>query len=264
MTETTPSIALQAVPLTPVAEARHPVVRDLLESLLVTVILAVFGTTFVLQAFKIPSSSMEDTLLIGDHLMVNKLAFAPATGWLGPLLPYRAIHRGDVIVFKYPVSPATHFVKRVIGLPGDRVRIVNRKVAVNGRFLQENYKVHKIGTVEEFRDYFPAPPLGPVLSRWAGELPRQVKDGWLVVPRDQYFVMGDNRDFSSDSRYWGFVPRANILGRPLFVYWSLNSTSQDYRTTGVRERVAEIVDIVRNFSSRTRWDRMFRIIHGVE
>ena len=128
--------------------------------------------------------------------------------------------------------------------------------------LDEGYKVHKIGTVEEFRDYFPASPLGPVIGRWAVELPRYVQDGWLVVPPGQYFALGDNRDFSSDSRYWGFVPRANILGRPLVIYWSLHSTSRDYQITGVRERLAGMVDIVRNFSSRTRWNRMFRIIHG--
>jgi signal peptidase I len=257
-----PNAILQAVPLEAVAVARRPMFRDLLESLLVTVILALFGTTFLLQAFKIPTSSMEDTLLIGDHIMVNKLAFAPPSGWVGPLLPYREIRRGDVIVFKYPVSPGTHFVKRVIGLPGDRVRIVRRQVEVNGRLLDEGYKVHKIGTVEEFRDYFPGPPVGPVLARWAAELPRHLKDGWLVVPPGYYFAMGDNRDFSSDSRYWGFVPRANILGRPLVVYWSLNSTSRDYQASGMRERLAGIVDIVRNFGARTRWNRMFRMIHG--
>ena len=268
MTETTPSAVLsggaeEAAPLAaPVEEMRRTTVRDALESLLVTVILALFGTTFLMQAFKIPSSSMEDTLLIGDHIMVNKLAFAPRAGWLGPLLPYREIRGGDIIVFKYPVSPATHFVKRVIGVPGDRLRIVHRQVNVNGRFLDESYKVHKIGTVEEFRDQFPSLPLGPLLPRWADEMRSHVKDGALVVPPGRYFVMGDNRDFSSDSRYWGFVPRENILGRPLVIYWSLNSTSRDYQITGLRQRLAGIVEILKDFPSKTRWNRMFRIIHG--
>jgi len=266
MTETTASAVLQGAEVAPQqvpsAAARSTILRDSLESLLVTVILALFGTTFLLQAFKIPSSSMEDTLLIGDHIMVNKLAFAPRAGWLGPLLPYREIRRGDIIVFKYPVSPATHFVKRVIGIPGDRLRIVRRQVNVNGRFLDESYKVHKIGTLEEFRDYFPSRPLGPLLPRWADEMGRYVKDGVLVVPPGQYFVMGDNRDFSSDSRYWGFVPRANILGRPLVIYWSLNSTSSDYQITSLRQRLAGIVEILKDVPGKTRWNRMFRIIHG--
>jgi signal peptidase I len=201
-------------------------------------------------------------VVIGDQIMGNKLAFAPRAGWHGPLLPYREIRRGDIIVFKYPVSPATHFVKRVIGVPGDHVRIVRRQVSVNGRFLDESYKVHKIGTIEEFRDQFPASPLGPLLPRWADQMRNYVKDGSLVVPPGQYFVMGDNRDFSSDSRYWGFVPRANILGRPLVIYWSLNSTSSDYQITDLRQRLAGIVEILKDFPGKTRWNRMFRIIHG--
>lgn len=269
MTETTPSAVLnvgaeEAAPVALPVEVRRTNVRDALESLLVTVILAIFGTTFVMQAFKIPSSSMEDTLLIGDHIMVNKLAFAPRTGWLGPLLPYREVRGGDIIVFKYPVSPATHFVKRVIAVPGDHLRIVRRQVTVNGRFVDEGYKVHKIGTVEEFRDQFPSLPLGPLLPRWANELRSHVKDGALVVPPGQYFVMGDNRDFSSDSRYWGFVPRENILGRPLVIYWSLNSTSRDYQITGFRQRLAGIVEILKDVPGKTRWNRMFRIIHGTQ
>ena len=137
-------------------ERKQSAVREYFESLLVTVILALFGTTFLIQAFKIPSSSMEDTLLIGDYLMVNKLAYSPATSWVGRLLPYQQIHRGDIVVFRYPVNPGTHFVKRVIGLPGDRLRIAGMQVIVNGHLLAEGYKVHKIGTVEDYRDHFPA------------------------------------------------------------------------------------------------------------
>jgi signal peptidase I len=267
MTDTTPDTVLQSAseaetPPAPRGAVRRTTIRDGIESLLVTVIMAIFGTTFVLQAFKIPSSSMEDTLLIGDHIMVNKLAFAPQAGWLGPALPYRGIRRGDIIVFKYPVSPGTHFVKRVVGLPGDRLRIVRRQVAINGHFVEESYKVHKIGTVEEFRDQFPSIPQGPMLPRWAADLRNHVRDGWLVVPEGSYFVMGDNRDFSSDSRYWGFVSRENILGKPVLIYWSLNSTSRDYQITGLRQRLAGIVEILRDFPQKTRWNRMFRIIHG--
>lgn len=251
-----------ARPEEPAGPPPKSAVRENVESLLVTVILALFGTTFLIQAFKIPSSSMEDTLLIGDHLMVNKLAYAPASRWLGPLVPYREIHRGDIVVFKYPINPGTHFVKRVIGVPGDRVRINRRQVMVNGRLLDEGYKVHKIGNVEEFRDYFPAPPVGPVFPEWREDFPRFVKEGWLVVPAGQYFVMGDNRDFSSDSRYWGFVPRENILGKPLVIYWSLDSTSRDYQPVGLREHVRSIMDVILDFRHKTRWERMFRIVHA--
>ncbi len=248
----------------PAAGFRKSTAREYFESLVVTVILALFGTTFLIQAFKIPSSSMEDTLLIGDHLMVDKLAYAPRTRWLGRLLPYHQIHRGDIVVFKYPVSPSTHFVKRVVGLPGDRLRIANRQVIANGRLLDEGYKVHKTHTVEEYRDNFPSTPMGPVYPQWAEILPNYVKDGWLVVPAGYYFVMGDNRDFSSDSRYWGFVPRENILGKPLVIYWSLESTSRDYQTTNVVQRLIEIVQILIEFPIKTRWSRMFRIIYGAQ
>src|SRR5437667_4073201 len=129
--------------------------REYFESLVVTVILALFGTTFAIQAFKIPSSSMEDTLLIGDHLMVDKLAFAPQDRFARLFLPYEEIHRGDIIVFKYPADPSTHFVKRVVGLPGDRIRLVNKQLEVNGRLMDEGYKVHKMASIDDFRDNFP-------------------------------------------------------------------------------------------------------------
>lgn len=260
---TTAANAVMELPAGELAEGRSAA-REYFESLVVTVILALFGTTFLMQAFKIPSSSMEDTLLIGDYLMVNKLAYAPATSWLGPLLPYRQIHRGDIVVFRYPINPGTHFVKRVIGLPGDRLRIAGRQVIVNGHLLAEGYKVHKIGTVEDYRDHFPAAPLGPVFQQWAGELSRHVKEGWLVVPEGYYFVMGDNRDFSSDSRYWGFVPRENILGKPLVIYWSLDSTSRDYQITGLADRLKSMFEVLIRFPSKTRWDRMFRIIPAAQ
>lgn len=260
----TEKVAAETPVQQPAVERKKSTARDYFESLVVTVILALFGTTFVIQAFKIPSSSMEDSLLIGDHLMVDKLAYAPPTRWMAGVLPYHDIRRGDIVVFKYPINPATHFVKRVIGLPGDRIRIVRRQVIVNGRMLDEGYKVHKTGTIEDYRDNFPGPLLGPVLPQWAEDLPSHVKDGWLVVPEGHYFVMGDNRDFSSDSRYWGWVPRENILGKPLVIYWSLESTSKDYQSTGVVDRVVGVFEILIDFPRRTRWSRMFRIIHGAQ
>jgi len=249
-----------AVPDKPPAKSA---LREGLESLVVTLILALFGITFLVQAFQIPSNSMEDTLLIGDHVMVDKLDFAPRTAWLGPLLPYEPIHRGDVVVFKYPVDPAMHLVKRAIGLPGDRVRIRHRQVFVNGHALVEPFTAHKSGFHEEYRDEFPKPPVGPVFAEWSREMPRHVKDGWLEVPQGYYFVMGDNRDYSSDSRYWGFVPRENIVGRPVIVYWSLNSTSHDYQLTGIQS-LKSVLETLVNLPRKTRWERIFRTIHGVQ
>jgi len=234
--------------------------REYFESLVVTVILALFGTTFAIQAFKIPSSSMEDTLLIGDHLMVDKLAYAPRDPLAGPLLPYQDVKRGDIVVFKYPLDPGTHFVKRVIGMPGDRLRLDGKQLYVNGRIADEGFKVHKMPSLDDFRDNFPAASAASAYPEWADALPNHVQDGWLVVPEGRYFVMGDNRDSSSDSRYWGFVPRENILGKPLVIYWSLESSSADYRFNSAWERVAGILKTAVQFPLKTRWKRMFVLI----
>ena len=234
--------------------------REYFESIVVTVILALYGTTFAIQAFKIPSSSMEETLLIGDHLMVDKLAYAPPDRWLGPLLPYQEVQRRDIVVFKYPVDPRTHFVKRVVGVPGDRLRMVNQQLYINGHLADEGYKVHKMGSVDVYRDNFPDSPPLSVYPDWAQALPWHVENGWLVVPPGHYFVMGDNRDSSSDSRYWGFVPRRNILGKPLLIYWSLESTSADYRHRSLWERGVGILKTVVLLPFKTRWGRMFLLI----
>ncbi len=198
--------------------------RDTFESLVVTVILAIFGTTFVLQAFKIPTGSMENTLLIGDHLLVNKFIFAPQGGFLARLLPYRELRRGDVVVFKFPPSdeqsePGEHFVKRVIGLPGDHIRIFHRQVFVNGQALYEPYVRHDCFP-DELRpgDDFPPPDaeyLRGATTAWSAEMASSVRNGEIVVPPGKYFVMGDNREQSWDSRFWGFVPRSVVSGRPL-------------------------------------------------
>ena len=240
--------------------AKKSTLREYFESLVVTVILALYGTTFAIQAFKIPSSSMEDTLLIGDHMMVDKLAYAPRDRWLAPLLPYQEVKRGNIIVFKYPVDPSTHFVKRVVGVPGDRLRLVQKQVQINGHIADEGYKVHKMSTLDEYRDNFPASAPLSVFPAWAEALPRHVENGWLVVPPGHYFVMGDNRDFSSDSRYWGFVPRENILGKPLIIYWSLESASADYRYNSLWDRAVGILKTAVQFPIKTRWRRMFLLI----
>ncbi len=259
-TEANAQTAAPAVETSAAAAEKKSTLREYFESLVVTVILALFGTTFAIQAFKIPSSSMEDTLLIGDHLMVDKLAYAPHGALTEKLLPYEQIHPGDIIVFKYPVDPGTHFVKRVIGMPGDRLRLVHKRLYRNGHLADEGYVVHKMPNLDEYRDNFPAAAPVSVFAAWADALPDYVQDGWLVVPPQHYFVMGDNRDFSSDSRYWGFVPAQNVIGKPVLIYWSLESTSADYRFSSAWDRALSIARTVVEFPLKTRWRRMFLLI----
>ncbi|HEY2352198.1 MAG TPA: signal peptidase I [Candidatus Acidoferrum sp.] len=240
---------------------------EYLESLLVTIILALFGTSFVVQAFKIPSASMEDTLLIGDHLLVNKFIFGGHGAWYEKLLPYRAIKRGDIIVFKYPYLDHPHYVKRVIGLPGDHLKLVDQQVYINGQALNEPYVVHD-PTVpyDPFNYAFPPArdqmiPLN-VINEWRPELRKYVVGDEIVVPPGKYFAMGDNRDHSQDSRYWGFVNRDAIMGHPFFIYWSVQATSADYAgDTTFFERLAGIFDTLLHLPARTRWKRMFHTVH---
>ena len=238
--------------------SRKSTAREYLESLVVTVILALYGTTFLVQAFKIPSSSMEDTLLIGDHLMVDKVSYSPPAFWEF-LLPYTQVARDQIIVFRYPLDPGTYFVKRVIGLPGDRIQLRNKLVYRNGIVLQEPHAVHKSSRIEEFRDNFPSPALTGS-PEWMDRMEQYLEDGELVVPPGQYFVMGDNRDYSSDSRYWGFVPRENIVGNPLLIYWSYETSNEDYRQTSAANYVVKLFDIAIHFPQKTRWKRMFQVV----
>jgi signal peptidase I len=238
---------------------------EYLESLLVTVVLALFGTSFVVQAFKIPSPSMERTLLVGDHLLVNKFIFGGRGAWYDKLLPYRPIRRGDIIVFRFPYQDHPHFVKRVIGLPGDRIKIEDQQVYVNGQKLDEPYVEHDPGAVyDAFNSYFPPPNHtrlpGTVQPEWARELPKFVVGDELVVPPNRYFVMGDNRDHSLDSRYWGFVDRDAIMGRPIVIYWSIASSGSD-SDSGFLGRVAGVADTLVHLPSRTRWNRMLHLVH---
>lgn len=237
--------------------------RDTFESLVVTVILAVFGTTFVVQAFKIPTGSMENTLLIGDHLLVNKFCFAYQPGLLRHLLAYRDIRRGDVLVFKFPGSeesqePGEHFVKRVIGLPGDRIRIVHRHVYVNGQESNEPYVHHSYPDQARPGDDFP-PPVGATMS-WSEDAQSYIRDGELEVPPGKYFVMGDNREQSWDSRFWGFVPREIVSGRPLLIYWSYETPRDEYAHTSLGDRLGQGADLVIHFLGKTRWRRSFQFV----
>jgi signal peptidase I len=246
--------------------------REYFESLVITVILALFGTTFIVQAFKIPTPSMEDNLLVGDHLLVNKFAFGSKGSIFDRVLPFRDIHRGDVIVFRYPKDLTKHYVKRAIGLPGDHIKIVDKQVFVNGQPLSEPYKIHKSppgSYADAFRDFFPPKRDPHVRYAYGGDKSSDEnpywyedfeKDGELIVPPSHYFAMGDNRDNSSDSRYWGFVPRDLIVGKALIIYWSYETDSDEYRRTGVEDRVQQVTDLVSNFFHKTRWSRTFKII----
>lgn len=257
-TADTPAQQPSSAPVDAVQSARGPQGIQFVVSVLVIV---VFMITFVIQAFRVPSESMENTLLIGDFLLADKLHFAEPGGIGSWLLPYRTVRRGDVVVFRYPVDPSQYFVKRVIGLPGDRIRLENKMVFVNGSLLRENYVIHSMRNLEMYRDDFPLhagmPP--DVDRRWRRELDRHIDRGELVVPPGEYFVMGDNRDQSLDSRYWGFVPRGNIMGRPLLIYLSINDGS---RTEPVRAgtdgKLIYSGQVLAHFLHLARWDRIFR------
>src|SRR6266436_3777714 len=233
-------------------------ISEYLESLLVTVILALFGTSFVVQAFKIPSPSMEKTLLVGDHLLVNKFVFGGTGSWYEKFLPYRKLKRGDIIVFKFPYADHQHFVKRVIGLPGDHLKLVDQQVYVNGKLLNEPYVVHDSGisSYDSFNYTFPPSkeqliPSG-VLPEWRSEFRKHVSGDEIVVPAGKYFAMGDNRDHSSDSRYWGFVDRDAIMGRPFLIYWSVDANSSDYTQTSFFQRLKSVIDTLLHLPQRTR------------
>lgn len=223
-----------------------------------TVVLAVFVITFLAQAFQIPSQSMEKTLLIGDYLLVDKVHYAEGGIW-NSLLPYSPIGRGDIIVFRYPVQPNQHFVKRVIGIPGDRVHLYRGRVFVNSKAIDDSaFAIHKSEQFDSYRDNFPAGNyISPeVNSRWWVELHSVVHQGEIVVPPGKYFVMGDNRDESLDSRYWGFVPRENIIGRPFLIYWSVQR-SETAISDGKLERL--LYTLV-HLPEDARWDRTFRLV----
>ena len=231
-----------------------------LQSLASTVVIAVFVITFLVQAFQIPSPSMEDTLLIGDYLLVDKVQFGRGGIWSW-LLPYRPIKRGDIIVFRYPVHPEQHFVKRVIAVPGDHVHLVDKRVYVNGQLVDEPYTVYKRGDVDIFRDDFPQPELpSPYLdAHWWVEMRKHVQGNDLVVPPDSYFAMGDNREISLDSRYWGFVPRQNIIGRPLVIYLSLRTSEADDATAASDDKLSA-VGVLGQIIHLPRWRRTFRLV----
>ena len=259
MSETKLSVPAAVAGL-PIPAAEPP--RGAIAEWTVTILLLLFGTTTLVQAFVIPTGSMEDSLLIGDHLLVDKLAYAPPGALSRYILPYTPLKRGDIIVFKYPVDVRQTFVKRVIAIPGDRIRLINKDVYLNGKLLKEPYKYNKTPYVDSYRDNFPSDPNTRVDDRALEMLDKNVVDGEVVVPPDCYFAMGDNRDSSLDSRYWGFVPRANIVGKPLIIYWSYDAPTERLVSSGID--FDHLFDLARNFFTKTRWKRTFMLIRGHE
>lgn len=228
--------------------AQRTPAREYYEALLIAIIFVNFARIFVFQAFKIPTPSMEDNLKVGDHILVNKFIYGPGSeGQQGGILPLRDVERGDIVVFRYPEQLETDFVKRVIGLPGEILEIRDKKVYIDGNVLDEPYVVF-----EDTQTY----PAGQFLPE-----PYRSRDqfGPWRVPDGHYFVMGDNRDRSSDSRYWGSVPRSLIKGRAFMVYWSFDGAPAPAGSTP-RERLREMGDVVLNFFPKTRWQRTFYVI----
>lgn len=227
----------------------------------VSIIVLLFLFTNVAQSYVIPSASMERTLLTGDHVFVDKLAVAPEGAISSRLLPYREVRRGDIIVLRDPVDLSKDLVKRAIGIPGDRLRLVNKQLILNGHAVNEPYVQHISPYFDPYRDDFPsAPPEPGVLPPAIAMLAGNVVNGELVVPPGCIFAMGDNRDDSLDSRYWGLVPRDNIEGTPVAIYWSFDAPTADLINGNIG--VDHAVDVITHFFTKTRWSRTLKLIRG--
>ena len=233
-------------------------VRNFVHEWTLNILILLFGTTTLVQAFIVPTPSMDTTVMVGDHLLVDKLSYAPAGSLSRYFLPYTDPKRGDIIVFRYPMDISQNYVKRVMGVPGDRIKVVDKVVYLNGKPLVEPYAQHIFPNLEPYRDNFPSEPRGPVYDRAREMLAEHVENGELVVPPGNYFAMGDNRDNSLDSRYWGFVPRENIIGKPLLIFWSYDAPTADL----VGYSADHFLDLAKNFFFKTRWDRELKLVRG--
>ncbi len=241
---------------------------ETVRSLLVVLAAVLCMRTFVLEATVIPTGSMENTILIGDHVFLNKLLFGPRIPYTEWRLPeIRSIHRQDIVAFRYPVNPSVMFVKRVIGVGGDVIRINNKKVYVNGQPLHEPYASFQYSSEFMLRDNFP-PPLREIDTLpaawgldpgWAHQMAQHIQKDGLHVPEGYLFCMGDNRDNSLDSRFWGFVPLDNVVGEPLIVYWSYDAPTKEWTSEDLKERLKFDASIVWNFIQKTRWSRTGKI-----
>jgi len=238
-----------------------PTVPEALAWLLTLVVAALFLNAFVLQPYLIPSESMERTLLVGDFLLVNKQVFAPSDRFTRWLLPYQDVARGDIVIFHHPQHP--YLVKRVVGLPGDRLRIEDGRVTVNGLTLEEPYAAFEPAVPNPFRDDFPArvytdPEVDPV---WWKQMQSLTHNGELVVPDGEYFVLGDNRNHSTDSRYWGFVARQEIVAQPLVIYFSLTRSSTTDVQQAADDRLGHDRELSAKLTGFARWKRIFLVVH---
>jgi signal peptidase I len=233
------------------ATPKHSTAREWYESLLVAGIFVLFVRTFVVQTYQVPTGSMERTILVGDHLLVNKFAFAPRSRALERFLPYREVRPGEVIVFKKPgddVNPGNVLVKRAVAQGGDTVRVRDKRLFVNG----QPYDVSSVQHIDT--EIYTDNPGVPEMAR------RRDQFGSFLVPPDSFFGMGDNRDNSLDSRYWGSIPRGNIFGRPGIIYWSYEAEPNSHIWRGPIAKIRQLAEVAIHFFSRTRWDRMFTLV----
>jgi signal peptidase I len=261
MAETTTRFAATADATS--SDTRRETPLEALSSYCAVIVVGLFILTFIFQNFVIPSGSMEKTLLIGDHVLVDRANPTQPTRW-SPFVRYRTIHRGDVIVFLKPGYPDLFLVKRVVAIPGDRVRLHEGYVYLNGQRQDEPQAAHPdYSNYNPYRDEFPDVPtvqgqgVEPV---WANELPSHIQNGDLVVPPGNYFAMGDNRTNSTDGRFWGFVPSENIVGRPLLVYWSFNEPEDDDEHPSMAGRMQQFKRVLFHFFDQTRWTRTFHLV----
>lgn len=238
-----------------------PTLPEAAASLLRTIVVALFVLTFLVQPLLIPSESMEHTLLVGDFLLFNKQVFAPAGALSRWFMPYREVKRGDIVVFHHPNPPL--LVKRVVGIPGDRLRIVDGQVIVNGAALKEPYATFEPAPPNPFRDNLPAKVYTDPLvdPDWWRLMESLTRNGVLVVPKGEYFVLGDNRNHSEDSRYWGFVPRQAIVARPLIIYFSLRRPSSTDVSQAANDKLGHEKELAERLMDFARWKRIFLVIH---
>ncbi|MFB3921053.1 MAG: signal peptidase I [Terriglobia bacterium] len=258
----------------PAAEAPNPPKHrresawETARSLIVVLVAVFFIRTFIAEATVIPTGSMEKTILIGDHVFLNKVLYGPRLPYTSVRVPpLKTARRQEIVAFRYPRNPSVMFVKRVIGVGGDLIRIENKRVFVNGKPLDEPYVQFQFTSIFPLRDNFP-PPLAQIDTlpaawgldpAWAHEMPQFIEKDGLRVPPGYLFMMGDNRDNSLDSRFWGFVPEVNVVGEPLFVYWSYDAPTKDWTAEDIVARLKFDASIVWNFLRRTRWSRTGKI-----
>ncbi len=220
------------------------------------IVLLVWFTSMVAQPFVVPTASMESTIMTGDHLIVDTIPYSPPGPVTKYFLPYSDVRRGDVVVFRYPLNINMPYVKRVIGIPGDKIQFVDKKLILNGKPTEEPYAQFVGPNLDPYAANFPAVSPSYVYPRGAEMLRDNVKDGVLTVPQGFYLCMGDNRENSDDSRYWGLVPRENIIGKPLIIWWSFEASTEHLASYSVEQ----VLNLVTNFFSKTRWSRTFMLI----